>query len=207
MKAITIWEPHATLVAERIKINETRLWAPPRSLIGQRLAIHAGKSRESMKQLNDAISRGDREWQPIFEALLGLYGAEWQDAMSYGKVVAVATLSSVERTTSIEPDPFGDYSPGRYAWVLSSIIPLGVEAKGAQGIWDWDPPEEIPLHNEHAVDVAGEHGYSFYLTCVLCGGVVGVSRFPLRGETKEDLRNQHELNCPERVSVALKGRS
>ena len=43
MKAITLWQPWATLVATGLKEYETRSWAPPEDLIGRRLAIHAAK--------------------------------------------------------------------------------------------------------------------------------------------------------------------
>jgi hypothetical protein len=35
---------------------------------------------------------------------------------------------------------FGDYTPGRYAWILSDIKPLDkpIPAKGKQGLWNWE---------------------------------------------------------------------
>jgi hypothetical protein len=35
---------------------------------------------------------------------------------------------------------FGDYSTGRYAWILTLISPLAepIPAKGKQGFWEWD---------------------------------------------------------------------
>jgi hypothetical protein len=37
---------------------------------------------------------------------------------------------------------FGDYSAGRYAWVLKNVRPLPepVPAKGALGLWEWSLP-------------------------------------------------------------------
>ena len=36
-------------------------------------------------------------------------------------------------------DDFGDYSDGRWAWLLTDIKPLAppVPARGAQGFWEW----------------------------------------------------------------------
>jgi len=36
--------------------------------------------------------------------------------------------------------PYGDFRPGRWAWLLADIKPLDepVPAKGKQGIWEWD---------------------------------------------------------------------
>src|SRR5712671_3817606 len=43
MKAISLWQPWASLIACGAKPFETRHWAPPRELIGQSIAIHAAK--------------------------------------------------------------------------------------------------------------------------------------------------------------------
>lgn len=43
MKAISLWQPWASLIACGAKPFETRHWAPPRDLIGQPIAIHAAK--------------------------------------------------------------------------------------------------------------------------------------------------------------------
>lgn len=42
MKVITLHQPWATLIALGVKTIETRSWAPPKALIGERLLIHAG---------------------------------------------------------------------------------------------------------------------------------------------------------------------
>ena len=47
MKALTIRQPWATLIALGVKTIETRSWRSPASLIGQRLAIHAGAALPS----------------------------------------------------------------------------------------------------------------------------------------------------------------
>ena len=43
MKALTLHQPWASLIADGRKAIETRSWPPPRTLIGKRIAIHAGK--------------------------------------------------------------------------------------------------------------------------------------------------------------------
>ncbi len=37
--------------------------------------------------------------------------------------------------------PFGDYRPGRWAWLLEDIRPLDepIPARGHQGLWEWKP--------------------------------------------------------------------
>ena len=41
MKALTIWQPWASLIIAGAKPFEFRGWRPPASLIGQRIVIHA----------------------------------------------------------------------------------------------------------------------------------------------------------------------
>lgn len=41
MKALTIWQPWASLIMAGAKPYEFRGWRPPRSVIGQRIIIHA----------------------------------------------------------------------------------------------------------------------------------------------------------------------
>ena len=43
MKALTLHQPWASLIAEGPKTVETRSWSAPAWVIGQRIAIHAGK--------------------------------------------------------------------------------------------------------------------------------------------------------------------
>lgn len=62
MKALTIWQPWASLIVEGAKPYEFRGWKPPASLIGQRIAIHAGarKVRDSeITELLWQIERGE----------------------------------------------------------------------------------------------------------------------------------------------------
>ena len=51
MKAITLHQPWASLIAEGIKTIETRSWAPSREIIGQRIAIHAAKRKSTEEDL------------------------------------------------------------------------------------------------------------------------------------------------------------
>lgn len=45
-----------------------------------------------------------------------------------------------------EPErSFGDYNPGRFAWILNDVRPLKtpIPAKGRQRLWNWDMPNNI----------------------------------------------------------------
>ncbi len=151
MKALTLHQPWASLIAHGVKSIETRDWPPPRRLIGQRIAIHAGRKREVSGNLHPESLR----------AVLDLYGVGWGDRIPLGAVVATALLmdarqvrfqhyagrvlaSSPSYTGWVEPDPYGDFSTGRWLWFLMDVEPCNppVPAVGHQGLWDWKPDGE-----------------------------------------------------------------
>ena len=101
MKAITLHQPWASLIAHGVKTIETRSWAPPRRLIGQRIAIHAGKTMVVSGRLHTAT----------LSAILELYGIGWGDRIPLGAVVATALLIDA-RQVAVER---AGESPGRVA--------------------------------------------------------------------------------------------
>ena len=145
MKALTLHQPWASLIAHGVKKIETRSWAPPRSLVGQRIAIHAGKRVVGPGSLNSATRL----------AIADLFGPDWPRAIPTGVVVATALLVNFAQvnmrdgqyvnfvgrpaTRQLATDPYGDFSPGRWLWFLRDVEPCvpPVEATGHQGLWDW----------------------------------------------------------------------
>jgi activating signal cointegrator 1 len=136
MKAISLWQPWATLIAIGAKRFETRSWAT--SYIGP-LAIHAAKRKVDISELNPAIVR----------ALLNA-GFTGTGQLPLGCVVCTARLAAcwevdVAKSTlffdKIKDTEvyFGDFSPGRYAWRLDSVrLVDNIPAKGSQGFWEWN---------------------------------------------------------------------
>lgn len=130
MKALTLWQPWASLVAVGAKRFETRSWAT--NYRGQ-IAIHAAKTWN--RELEDVAGN------PIFQGRL----KELWNNLPLGCVVAVARLSDCRPTTEIpfadvaDEYGFGDYSAGRFAWILKDVQPLEmpIPAKGKQGLWEW----------------------------------------------------------------------
>jgi hypothetical protein len=93
---------------------------------------------------------------PFLEALTGGRVATQALRHPLGAVVAIAELVDVWRITSLEAIgyvlganevAFGDWTPSRYAWLLGSVRPLAkpVPARGAQGLWRWEPPADLAL--------------------------------------------------------------
>ena len=60
MRAVTLYQPWASLIALGHRTTETRSWPAPRSLVGSRIAIHAGKRRPRRDEWNDRVA--EKSW-------------------------------------------------------------------------------------------------------------------------------------------------
>lgn len=142
MKAITIWQPWASLLVTGQKLYETRSWAT--SYRGP-IAIHAAK--RPVRRVVDALAAGGADgWEALrrMEGLLERPGA--LDQLPTGAVIGKALLV---RCNLIDDDfmaglmpterALGDFTPGRFAWEFQQMTALEspVPARGAQGIWNW----------------------------------------------------------------------
>lgn len=135
MRAITLWQPWATLVAIGAKEYETRSWKT--SYRGP-LAIHAALTT---KHINLA-----RQNESMQTALLDA-GYLITEQIPFGAVIAVVELvdcfpvEQIWHQLSEEEADFGDYGAGRYAWELRLIreVKPYVPVRGRQGIWHWRP--------------------------------------------------------------------
>ena len=151
MKAITVLQPWASLIACGAKKIETRSWAT--SYRGP-IAIHAGKGM----QFADLSAR-----DPFFPVLwnaeqIKMTHKQRVKTLPYGKVIAIADLVDcvkvvgydnfakspiLDRKSWLLGDAkeiaFGDYSVGRYAWILDNVRRIDpVPAKGKQRLWEWE---------------------------------------------------------------------
>jgi hypothetical protein len=150
MKAITLWQPWASLLACGAKKYETRSWAT--SYRGP-IAIHAGKLylNQFEEQFGDTAHKALKEAAP---------GFTFMHALPRGAVIATAELVGCwemlinpydgvihfldETDAAICPDRsellFGDWEPGRFAWEFANMkmLPEPIPAKGAQGLWNWE---------------------------------------------------------------------
>ena len=140
LKALTLHQPWASLIALGAKRIETRNWRPPVALIGQRLAIHAGKK---------IVKLPSGTYEHYNQAVMRRLGNDWPDTIPTGAVVAIATIQRARqvRSSCDLPDGdeflFGEYGYLRWMWELSNVTVLDppVPIRGRQGIWNWHPPE------------------------------------------------------------------
>ncbi len=122
---------------------ENRSWKPPPSLIGQRLAIHAGKffDEESLEGLMDLV--GDAvDWSdPAVQAAVhetGIVGS----VLVHGWVKALPAQTAVPQFGGCTlPEALGvlqsDYFSGPIGWLLwhARRLRQGVAIPGNQGLW------------------------------------------------------------------------
>lgn len=144
MKALSLIQPWASLIALDAKRIETRSWA---TRYTGPLAIHA--SATMPLRLGERLVLGEWEVERDRAGLLLRGPISWPYRLPQSAVVAVVDLAYVRSTDSPECQPgstelpLGDYSPGRYAWYLTSVSPIKqpIAAKGARGLWNWSPPD------------------------------------------------------------------
>lgn len=142
MKALSLWQPWATLVALGLKRIETRSWS---TQYRGGLAIHAAQRAPTVQDL--------RAIPPAVLMLLADAGIHSTAQLPRGCYVALAELVDVlEMTPAVirrvrregrfEVD-LGDWRPGRHAWLLQSVRALNPPraARGRQGLFD--APEDL----------------------------------------------------------------
>lgn len=148
-KALTIWQPWATLVVLGAKPYEFRKWNfadKPHlaKLIGRRVVIHAGARKPKEDELRDVLCRieeGESALvphiaKPIIEA--GLGGTPFPLSAALG----TAILGEPKNCFDLFVDKVADsdrIDQHMYAWPLSDIQPFAspIPAAGAQGFWNW----------------------------------------------------------------------
>ena len=131
MKAITLTQPWATLIAIGAKRIETRSW---RTNYRGPLAIHASKALPAYQ----------------FRSVLEAHGFHGFYDLPFGNIVATCELIDCVQITpdNVPPAPefyYGDYTAGRWAWHLSNVIALAkpIPAKGSLGLWEWVDAERV----------------------------------------------------------------
>lgn len=150
MKALTLWQPWASLVAFEEKKVETRIWETKyRGL----LAIHAAAKGPQW-------GLGESQWERDFRLFLAdvesrnnwTKGHYWPNgSKAVGAVLCIVELVSIQETTEIADElsaqeyTFGNYQEGRYAWHLKLVerFKEPIPAKGNRLLWNWDAPESV----------------------------------------------------------------
>lgn len=148
MKAISLWQPWASLIVLGEKEYETRGWAT-----GYRgpLLIHASK-RAVLKDLDDALDcpymqKALEQYRPVSLVLdLRLTARQARETLPFGKLLGRVDLVDCVPTTKMRNDitnkeyMFGNYGAGRYAWKMANPVMFDqpIDYAGEQGFFDVD---------------------------------------------------------------------
>lgn len=155
---------------DMVKRFETRSWPCPPSIIGQRVAFHQAKRRPDVNDAQGLWRLGD--WWVEDDRLGGfsIHHADGTGAdipLPLGAVLGTGIITA-SYEIRIGPDgstpmmamyedqsgayvplpipddqlPYGDWTPGRHAWLITDPQPLPepIPAKGRQGWWTWEAP-------------------------------------------------------------------
>lgn len=161
MKAISLWQPWATLAVTGQKRIETRGFNTKHR---GPILIHAAKKWDW--KLNDLVSEigadeilkemGYKAVKPFkgkattnlpLGAIIGVVNLF--DTIHVEELAAVPFVSdgagthwSINKDLHPLEESFGDYSPGRFGWLLSHAAAFKepIPAKGMQGFWNYDGP-------------------------------------------------------------------
>lgn len=156
MKVISLLQPWASLVVMGAKQIETRSWNTKHR--GQ-LLIHASK------KLTGAQVRLGQDFNMLYGAGLGFI-----DDLPVGKIIGSVNLIETFPTERVftgaggivwtannkvmvgdelrmmnitkAEEAFGDYTSGRYGWLLSNpvLFETGIPIKGSLGLWEYNGP-------------------------------------------------------------------
>ncbi len=133
MKAISLLQPWASLVVMGVKTIETRSWGTKHR---GPILIHASMGKAGNIFAEEMYFK---KYVPAFNKL------------PFGAIIGKATITNVMRIEhlnmpdeiinrlTMEEKAFGDYSEGRYAWILEDHIKFKnpVPARGTLSIWEY----------------------------------------------------------------------
>ena len=98
VKALTLWQPWASLIALGKKRYETRSWKPPLTLIGERIALHAAaKSDRLVRDACVELTPGADGYRITVAGIAVFADSAYLCTYPLGAVVGTATLFDVGR--------------------------------------------------------------------------------------------------------------
>ena len=162
MKTLSLLQPWASLVVLGHKRIETRSW---NTKYRGPILIHASEGKYYGKAPNRFKCRDVAlDFQQEFFHLQLPHYKDLPFGAIIGRVNLVDTFSTSDKVISIIPDgletkrrneflyeihkqehSFGDYSPGRYGWLLSDPVVFNtpIPIKGKLGIWEFEIPYPV----------------------------------------------------------------
>ena len=152
IKALSLWQPWASLVALGVKRYETRSWAT--NYRGP-LLICAAKGGLCTGAILELIEK-EPAFQKALELLLPpdhknlipydyLWGMKWGCALAIVELSICYEMPNNYLLEKIKDElPFGDFSAGRFAWKLENVRAIKpFPVKGCQGLFEVEIPESF----------------------------------------------------------------
>lgn len=151
MRALTLWQPWAWAIlhlpSDIAKPAENRDWMPPRSLLGQRIAIHGGKRYDGLAM----VRVSDIVFQRAGSLPRGVATSRRDESGILGTVRLVGVVEDRRGQLELVSGSWGETSRaacvpwfvGRYGWVLDQrrVLDRPIPCAGKQGLWT--VPDEI----------------------------------------------------------------
>lgn len=152
MKALSLWQPWASLIAIGAKKIETRSWS---TYYRGPLVIHAAKSvvgiENTVREMyGDNLNFPNRDphcfARLAFSAFVGVYSEPFKfrelplgAALCFVELVDCVPTETITDISRAER-AFGNYAPGRFAWILKDLqcFDAPVPIKGGQRLWNYD---------------------------------------------------------------------
>ncbi len=150
MKALTVWQPWASLIAEGCKPFEFRGYAPPVSIIGTRIAIHAGKRAARKAEIaelllalkNDPVPPGFMDRDSSIALLERVIAAP--ASLPHSAILCTVILGDPKPPHAVAAMANDSNRNGHFNWAWPMLSPERLTppqpASGLQGFWTWDGP-------------------------------------------------------------------
>ncbi len=148
-RAITIWQPWASLIANGWKRWEFRPHAPPETMWNTRIAIHAGKRRVDVNEVRALLDRLNSR-AAASTGIVDIANAAkllWQlvdhpSILPLSSVLCTAMMGPPMRNADLARALGVEHTPdalSSWGWPLSDVEVLEpfVPATGHQGWWNW----------------------------------------------------------------------
>jgi hypothetical protein len=134
IKALSLWQPWASLISAGVKRHETRHWS---TTYRGPIAIHASKTLDLA---------GAPE-----ELCIAVLGKFWSTRLPLGAVVAIGELTRCADACRVKPGltaadlESGNFATGRFAWAIDRVRPLkeAIPTVGRQGLFNWTLPQDL----------------------------------------------------------------
>lgn len=155
MKALTIYQPWASLIAIGAKPYEFRAWEAPRWIRGQRIGIHASARKVNLKEVTDLLRRLQlpaEAWSTGLKPDIAIPFLEKvrvrPDALTLSHMICTAVIGTPVRSYEIAGEFGGAINDSdrdehaNWAWPLAQVEDLipPRPMKGLQGFWNWGGP-------------------------------------------------------------------